>query len=146
MNYANRLLSYRNTSIERSFKSNNVDEILIIFLCLIVLIGLAKIEPLMKPLFPSRSAISLIYAEDINDQSEIVIVNLENKLTDYKIAFFDLNSNQLLHQTTFSLQPEKTKKIQLSSLKIKKSMIVNLYFMRGNVSHKQELILRPAPK
>jgi hypothetical protein len=107
---------------------------------------MAGSQKLITPLFPSRSAVSLIYIDNKNFQSKIVIVNHENKLTKYKIEFSDLNSNQLLRRESFYLQSEKTKKIQLSSLETKRSMIVHLYFQREKSIRKQELILRLASR
>jgi len=127
-------------------KLKDLHEIEIVILCLILLIVMAVSQKLITPLFPSRSAVSLIYIDNKNFQSKIVIVNHENKLTKYKIEFSDLNSNQLLRRESFYLQSEKTKKIQLSSLETKRSMIVHLYFQREKSIRKQELILRLASR
>jgi hypothetical protein len=127
-------------------KLKDLHEIEIVILCLILLIVMAGSQKLITPLFPSRSAVSLIYLDNKNFQSKIVIVNHENKLTKYKIEFSDLNSNQLLRRESFSLQSEKTKKIQLSSLETKRSTIVRLYFQREKSIRKQELILRLASR
>jgi hypothetical protein len=127
-------------------KLKDLNEIEIVILCLILLIVMAGSQKLITPLFPSRSAVSLIYLDNKNFQSKIVIVNHENKLTKYKIEFSDLNSNQLLRRESFYLQSEKTKKIQLSSLETKRSMIVHLYFQREKSIRKQELILRLASR
>jgi hypothetical protein len=127
-------------------KLKDLHEIEIVILCLTLLIVMAVSQKLITPLFPSRSAVSLIYIDNKNFQSKIVIVNHENKLTKYKIEFSDLNSNQLLRRESFYLQSEKTKKIQLSSLETKRSMIVHLYFQREKSIRKQELILRLASR
>jgi hypothetical protein len=146
MNVKNRIIFCKRAYTRFLLKLKDLREIEIVFLCLILLIVMAGSQRLITPLFPSQKAVSLIYIDDKNFQSKIVIVNLENKLTKYKIEFSDVKSNQLLRQASFSLQSKKTKKIQLSSLEMKRSMIVRLYFQREKSIRKQELILRLASR
>jgi len=146
MTIKNIILFYKLAHTRLLFKLKYLREIEILIFGLILLIVMAGAQKLITPLFPPRNAVSLIYIDDKNFQSEIVIVNLENKLTKYKVEFSDLNSNRLLRRESFSLQSKKTKKIKLSSLETKRSMIVCLYFQRGKSILKQELILRLASR
>jgi hypothetical protein len=138
----NKIVNYEYVHARLLLKLKNLRKTEIVILFLISLILIAESEKLITPLFPSRNAVTLLYIDDKNFQSEILVVNLENKLTEYKIEIFDLTSDQLLRRTSFSLVSGKTKNVQLSSLETKRSIIVRLYFQRQESIHKQELILR----
>lgn len=127
-------------------KLKDLNKIEISLLCLILMILMAGSQNIITPLFPSRNAVSLLYFNDKSFQSEIVVVNLENKLTKYTIEFSDLDSNQLFRHASFYLQSGKTKKLRLSNMEKKKSILVRLYFHREKSIHEQELILRLASR